>query len=210
MNSETCPSIRELLVEHSDRELSPTSEAAVESHLRDCPDCRCELDRLRESLALAQTIWHESTVGEAVVALPPRTTRRRGSRVLVRAVIATAIVCAGILSAGWFSLRHPSETGHPKTIASSTPPVGESPTFADDQSWESIRQQIERQARSARLAASAEMLADRPSLKNYRHLADEYLARAYGDLEEGKRAAARLQRSHSRMDDCEFGNGNQQ
>ena len=69
-----------------------------------------------------------------------------------------------------------------------SPPLSRPPAamFADGD----IEAMIAREARAARLAASAEFLASDPSLRQYREQAEEYLLKAYPGTQAANETAA--------------------
>ncbi|HUT90695.1 MAG TPA: zf-HC2 domain-containing protein [Thermoguttaceae bacterium] len=60
MSSQSCDTVRELLVDYCDGELSAAEAGRVAAHLPDCPNCRAELRMLERSIELARSVWHES------------------------------------------------------------------------------------------------------------------------------------------------------
>ena len=66
MTSRNCDSIAEMLVPYADGELPEPDTRLVAAHLDQCADCRGELDLLRRSLELAESVWEESVRPESV------------------------------------------------------------------------------------------------------------------------------------------------
>ncbi len=197
MKNETCDRIRLLLVDYSDGVLPADQAREIAAHLAQCPACRKELRLLEHSLALAREVWNQGALtGTAPTILPspsgtgapvllpspsgrgaggegiavrsgapltlarsghqPKVGRERG-RKLRRAlawVCSAAAACAVVVIL---------------LLARSTQPKSEI----------DVMEYIAREERSARLAASAQMLADRPELAQYKADAERYLKEHY-------------------------------
>ena len=65
MTDRNCDSIAEMLVPYADTELSESDTRLVAAHLDECADCRGELDLLRRSLELAESVWEEAVRRES-------------------------------------------------------------------------------------------------------------------------------------------------
>ncbi len=217
MTKSNCETTRAILVDYADGELSDSAATDVRHHLSGCGSCRGELTRLHGSLEHARAIWKVS----ASAADCRRTLRgRRSSRLeegsllsslwppptdcqkepvwkaRTAQAVASATTLAGILavvavivlSRGvWLrDARGPTQD----TTVHDAPPVSSPVVIVESTEIEDL---IARQARSAKLAASSEILASEPSLAEYRKQADVYLATAYENLPAGVMAKQRLQ-----------------
>lgn len=165
----------DLLVQHADGELSASESQRVAAHLAECPECRQELRLLERSLELARAVWREAAADAAAVPTGSRQPRPRR----LPAVIGLAACTVLLLStAVWVSLhdrpqpdvRQTAQNGH-----SSQRPPTEGPAVEDVD----VEALIAREGRSARLAASARLLATQPGLELYRRRAERYLSEAY-------------------------------
>jgi len=119
MSSQACDTVRELLVDYGDGELSAAEAGRVAAHLAECPECRAELRVLERSLELAQSVWRESaaqSVLEESTGTPPlplgegwgegffqRIPDRRRTQAAVAVV---ACVAAVLLAAGSWLFWH--------------------------------------------------------------------------------------------------------
>ena len=216
MTSESCDRISNLLVDYSDGELPEKDCARVESHLSGCGDCRSRLQRLQESLRLAQSIWHEvadqaeATLLSAKSQAPVgrRWTGRlptvesnasvRGSARRVQATVALgACAAAALLAVGvWIfspnrardEIALPAKIEQPDLVDIHDAASTEAKPPPDDADVDAI---INREFRSARLAATVQFLAAEPSLKGVHDQAERYLARAYPGMPAGHSPAER-------------------
>lgn len=178
MNKSTCHSIADLLVPYSDGELSEADADRVAAHLRACGSCREQLQRLDQSLALAQSIWQEA----ASEATAPRAqvARPRRPRFAVALAPAACLLLLAVAAGYWLVNR---DRPGPNTVHVTPPAVEETPIEQTEiavQEIEDIRRMIAREGRIARLAASAEILAAQPGLEKYKEQAERYLAETYG------------------------------
>jgi predicted anti-sigma-YlaC factor YlaD len=157
MKNDTCGKIRPLLVDYSDGVLSADKTRQIAAHLAQCPACREELRLLEHSLALAREVWNEAATGEplSVCNKPLAVTRRISRRTLVW--IGGAVAACGVLIILLF-YRPPQ------------------PKVEID-----VMEYIAREERSARLAASVQLLADQPGLEQYKEDAERYLKEHYAD-----------------------------
>ena len=203
MSSQSCDTVRGLLVDYSDGELSAAEAGRVAAHLAKCPLCRSDLRMLERSLELARSVWRESAA-RAPSRLPGglRTDRDRSPKQAAVAVV--ACVAAVLLAAGAWLFWHarpggeldPTElaatierpTSRPASLATETEESAPAPP-SEDADVETL---IARVGRAARLAASAELLAAQPGLEQYGAQADRYLAAAYRGTPAGDGAATRV------------------
>ncbi len=213
MSSQSCDTVRGLLVDYSDGELSAAEAGRVAAHLAECPECRSELRLLERSLELARSVWHESAA-RAPSRLPGGLRSHRDRSPKQAAVAVVACVATGLLAAGAWWLwqarpggeRDPAELAAPLERPTSQPvsPGRESPTKgapareteesapappSEDPDVETL---IARVGRAAPLAASAELLAAPPGREPYGAQADRYLAEVYRGTPAGDRAATRV------------------
>jgi anti-sigma factor RsiW len=157
MKNDTCGKIRPLLVDYSDGVLSADKTRQIAAHLAQCPACREELRLLEHSLALAREVWNESATNEplATCSKPLAVSRKTFRRPL--AWIGGAVAACAVIIILLF--------------ARSTKPKEEI----------DVMQYIAREERSARLAASVQLLADQPGLEQYKEDAERYLKEHYAD-----------------------------
>ena len=158
MKNEPCHTIRPSLVDHSDGTLPPDESEKIAAHLADCPACRKELRLLEHSLVLLREVWNEAATNEPLAVSQPATqplavSRKPRSRTLVwlGSVAAACAVVAAIL------LSRPAK---PKEEID-------------------VLEYIAREERSARLAASVQILAERPELAQYKEDTERYLKQNY-------------------------------
>jgi anti-sigma factor RsiW len=170
-----CGDFYELLVDYADGELAGAEVEAVAQHLARCAACRASLQRLERSLALARAIWQEPLV------VP----RSSGSRRLKPVLAGTLAACAAalLLISGLLLLLRKSETGFNETASYATTGA------VDDTDVELF---LARHVQAARLAASANLLANTPAAAPYDEGALTYLASAYSDTDAGRQAAQRI------------------
>jgi hypothetical protein len=180
MTEETCNRVANLLVEYADGELSGADADRVAAHLAECPGCQAELRLLQRSLELAQTIW-QGTVpifpqGKWDCPPPNKLGRRR-----IQVAIGVA-ACLALLAAAatpWLFTSGESDSQVTDRAENTTEPEPQqikAPQPVEDFDIETF---IARAGRRARLAASAELLATQPGLKEYKEQAERYLAEAY-------------------------------
>ena len=184
MTDRDCSRFKQQLVDYSDGALSPGDSDRVAEHIAACPECRRALHRLERSLEIARSIWEEYASDTRPV-LPTRDRRWRSVRLLSAAVLsvsAVALVSIGVYL--WFGgLR-----GRPAPIAAN----GDTPTETVEHDLidnagdirpaeHDVVALIARDARRAKLMASAQLLAGEPVLRDYKEKAERYLAEAYSD-----------------------------
>jgi anti-sigma factor RsiW len=187
MKNKTCGKIRLLLVEYSDGALPADETRQIAAHLAQCTACREELGLLEHSLALAREVWNEAATSEPLTINKPlavsrgigpkRRTNRRPLAWTGGAVAVSAVVILLLFGQAIFSLFKPSGIT-PKSIeiAKSNSPQNASARPSDETD---VMQYIAREERSARLAASVQLLADQPGLKQYKEDAERYLKENY-------------------------------
>ena len=173
--SETCDGFADLLIEFADEELSEGEARRVADHLAECPACQQELQLLRRSLDLAQSIWEQAA--EDAPARYVCNTESPGRRVRMAACVAASVAVV----AAAFALWHPWRGG-PHGVVEQTAQNGHKTTTPPPEAFDEemdIEALIAREGRSARLAASAELLATQPGLERYHRQARRYLAETY-------------------------------
>jgi anti-sigma factor RsiW len=208
MKNKTCGKIRLLLVEYSDGALSANETRQIATHLAECAACREELYLLEHSLALAREVWNEAATletateilpspsgrgaggeGEAISVTTPLTLalcqRERGRKVrrplawIGGVAVASAVVILLLFGQAIFSPFKPSGiTPKPVEIAKSNTTQTTSARPNEDID---VMEYIAREERSARLAASVQLLADQPGLAQYKEDAERYLKEHYAD-----------------------------
>ncbi|MGD0519372.1 MAG: zf-HC2 domain-containing protein [Thermoguttaceae bacterium] len=188
MKNETCDKIRLLLVDYSDGSLSANETRQIADHLAQCPACREEFRLLEHSLALAREVWNEAATNEPL-AVPRgiRTRRRTIRRPLAwiggAATISTVVVLL-LFGQSLFSLFKPLGVTHqPIELAKNNSPQNASAqnNSASPSKEMDVMEYIAREERSARLAASMQILADAPGLEQYKEDAERYLKENYAD-----------------------------
>lgn len=177
MSNDSCESVREMLVDYDDGQLKAEQAAEVAEHLSVCPLCRQELDALQDSLKLTKEIWENvaANVEDVQIALPLRKRRvalKRLAAVAAGVVLATSALI-WIWSARTTDSRGPMETGE---ITSAS----EAARF------------IEREGASAKLAATAQILANVPGGQEAASGTFRYLAHTYPETVMGKEALAKI------------------
>ena len=172
MNDRICQGLEELLVEHADGELPSDQARPLAEHLAVCRACRERLEALQTSLELARDIWQDAAASVGPIDIQPASRKR--SLVLKRSAVAVACaVLAGGAALYVWMVR-------PRT----GPGVGPAPSFSAEQ----VARIIRREGASARLAASAQILAEQPGGREYAARAFRYVTEAYPDTVAGKAA----------------------
>lgn len=204
MNNETCKTIRHQLVDYSDGLLPAEQVQQTEAHLAECSVCREELHLLERSLELAKEVWSKSnsetvpifagTVGAPCAAgsrRPAKKVHTLSPRKLAW-MAGSLAVCAAIifiaLGLMMFSSSKPSTNlPQPNTIAknnstqTSTIQISTQSNSAQPKEEIDVMEYIAREDRSARLAASVEILSAEPTLQEYKENAERYLKQTYPD-----------------------------
>ena len=177
MNDDSCESVREMLVDYDDGQLKANQVAEVSRHLAACPFCRQELQDLRDSLKLAREIWNEAAVNveDVQIAFPPA--KRPIVLRRLAAVAACLALAVGLTVLVWLSGT--PGTPPPSAIAQISPAAR-------------AARLIEREAASAKLAASAQILADSPGGQQFASAAFQYLAQTYPQTTMGKQALNKI------------------
>jgi hypothetical protein len=192
MNNETCTQIQQLLVDYSDGLLPSEQVQQTDAHLANCSVCREELYFLERSLELAQEVWNESgTVPSFVptkmgLSLSPSISGKKEQTLPPRKIAwiagSLAVCAAVILISIWQTMFLQSKSANvapqPKTIAQNNPT--QSSTVQPKEEFD-VMEYIAREDRSARLAASVEILAGQPTLHEYKENAERYLRQTYPD-----------------------------
>ena len=152
MNTDTCQTIEEWLVDFADGALPSDQAARVQAHLAQCPTCRATIEALQQSLAIAQTIWQDTArdVGQSQP--------RRLSLWHYGAVAAAILLALGTLFYRPDGRTHPAAPG---------------PSLAD------IERQMVEAASAARLLVATEQMETQPALRDiaksqYRHIVERY------------------------------------
>ncbi|MGA2797101.1 MAG: zf-HC2 domain-containing protein [Thermoguttaceae bacterium] len=193
MKNETCHKIRLLLVDYFDGATPDDESRQITAHLAQCPACREELGLLEHSLALAREVWNEAATSEPLTVAqatdkpfavsrvigPKRRPIRRPLAWIGGGVAISAIVILLLFGQAVFSLFNFSGvTPGPIELAKndSTQNASARPGAEID-----VMEYIAREERSARLAASVQLLADQPGLAQYKEDAERYLKEHYAD-----------------------------
>jgi len=193
MTSQSCETVRELLVDYSDGELPQADSQRVTAHLAECSGCRSELHLLEHSLELARAVWRESAARA-----PSRGTcpvDRRPRPIPAAAVMVACVAVLTVAVGTWFFLRiGPRAEVDQVELAGPAEPSREPEEPAAGPPAEDIDvdAMIARAGRAARLAAAAELLATQPGLERYREQTEQYLAKAYRGTPAGDRAALKV------------------
>ena len=179
-----------------------THEAArqrqFEAHLAECAGCREELLELR---------WVNRLLAESLQAapIPPRLTLPGGSsasRPKLRigwvrpALVATAVGLSAVLLWSLNSDRSQPENLAQRDLQSrGTTQISSPETHSseDARQWADLEAAIEREASAARLAASAEALADQATSNRYAVEALEFVATTFPETRAGADAAHRAE-----------------
>jgi hypothetical protein len=179
MKNEICQKIRPLLVDYSDGVLPADDVRQIAGHLAHCPDCRAELCLLEDSLSLAREVWNES--GDC----PDFRVNENGTVPLNRSTNKPLAVSCGngqkplAVSRKKYRRALALIGGAAAVCAIVVILLFSRPTGPKDEF--DAMQYIAREERSARLAASVQILADQPSLKQYKEDAERYLKENYAD-----------------------------
>lgn len=95
--SQNCNIVRDLLPLYVEKMLSADSQAFVEEHLKDCPDCQAELESLKSDAAVDASVKSiESQIGESSVPLKKVKKAMKKKKLLTIAIAAAStllIVC---------------------------------------------------------------------------------------------------------------------
>jgi len=208
--SDTCASIRDKLVDYADGELTPVATQRVAEHLSVCGACRQELAALGRSLKVARSVWRSSVEtyeSRPTVAWQTREGVVRGRRVRQARLIALAAsLLVAVAASGWWW-----RTNEPEVDVAQAPSVDEAPVaephsnspsegkhiegsdieVADIEVAE-IERMLDREELAARLAASAQVLADQPGAEEYAQRSFRYLAEVFPNTAAGKEAARKV------------------
>ena len=208
--TDTCASIRDELVDYADSELTPAAAQRVAEHLVGCSACRQELAALGRSLEVAQSAWRSSVEtyeSRPTVAWQTREGNVRGRRVRQAGLIALAAsLLVAVAASGWWW-----RTNEPEVDVAQAPSVDEAPVAephsnspsedsdikdSDIQDSDSevaeIERTLDREELAARLAASAQVLADQPGAEEYARRSFRYLAEVFPNTAAGKDAARKV------------------
>lgn len=166
-----------MLIDYDEGELPPVRSGEVAEHLAACPTCRRELDTLRDSLSAARDVWQQAAASVEGIEIPRH--RRRRLVAKCAAVAACLVLAAGAAVWVWTGM---SQDRPVHCEIASTQPVRRL----------TVAETIRREGVSAKLAASAQILADRPGGKEYAETAFRYVAIAYPETDAGKQAKTRI------------------
>ncbi len=199
MNEIACETIESLLVEYLDGDLGDSESQGVADHVAQCCECQAHADLLQRSLAIAKRQWEEAVSDSPAVTF--RTTERRRRK---RLTVAACVACAAVVMLGaaivaidqgrrlvhrneFHAGSREGEAPGSATVSSKDPHEpnvarNRSPRPVDEASGQAdIDAMILREVQSARLAASARLLASQPGLEEFSDRAASYLTSAYGD-----------------------------
>ncbi|MCK4851141.1 MAG: zf-HC2 domain-containing protein [Phycisphaerae bacterium] len=177
MSKKSCEFVREILIEYDDGELKAKQAAEVAQHLAACALCREELQDLRDSLKLARDVWHESAVNIEDIPITLASAKRPIVLRRLAAVAACLALAVGLTVLIWTSRTR--QTPGPLATVQVPPAVR-------------AARLIEREAASAKLAASAQILADSPGGQEFASAAFQYLAQTYPQTAMGKQALNKI------------------
>jgi anti-sigma factor RsiW len=168
MMNEPCSAIEELLVDFGDGQLTDAQHRRVAEHLATCPDCAEELRLLTRSLELTLAAWQASLAraGEFERNRSAADRARPRRHVVVTACVAAGFLLWAVASTVWL-VRQPRGGERPILAVAHDASLPAS-------SAEEIDEFISRQARSARLAETVQLLASQPELEGYRLEAERY------------------------------------
>jgi anti-sigma factor RsiW len=167
MTPDECRTIAPLLVDYADRELTDRQAAAVNDHLRQCPDCQNTLRALEKSLHLAHVVWNNDKV---LLDKPFYQTR-------------AAQIAAGLLVALTAALL----ANHLRTRPSSPPPP-RSTVLAG------LQDSAARQAAGAELLWAAQLLAENPETHALAQEQFHYIVRQFPETPAAQKARRHMKR----------------
>lgn len=177
----SCDDVCDRLVDYADSELPDAESAEVAAHVAGCEHCRRQLAALRQSLALAQTIWNDNEADLAAVAPQPalRITRPHAASRSRRRVAAVAAAAALLAIVG---LYHRTAHQNPPAIVQ---PSG-SPIVRE------LELQITRAGIAMQLLTAADILAEQPGGEEFACERYRYVAATYPDTEAAAQSESRL------------------
>jgi predicted anti-sigma-YlaC factor YlaD len=173
MINETCDKIRPSLVDYSDGELPAGQARQISDHLSQCPACREELRLLERSLDLARKVWLEADSSVPLLASQQCNSHNHQQLLWIGGGLAVCAVIVLGLFLQTFFMRSKSIDANPQTIASAGSNSAQPKEEID------VMEYIAREGRSARLAASVELLAAQPGLEQYKEKTERYLKETY-------------------------------
>jgi hypothetical protein len=194
MTNKTCDKIRLLLVDYSDGSLPADRARQMADHLAECALCREELRLLEHSLELAREVWNEAATGESLADSQKITIRPELSGLNIRskpsafrrqvawisgAVAIIALIALTFIGKAVFSPSKPLDDTT-QSIALTNNNATQNTTAKPSVEMDAM-EYIAREERSARLAASVELLAAQPGLEQYKENAERYLKETYTD-----------------------------
>ena len=177
MNNNSCEFVRELLVDYDDGQLQRDQATEVAEHLSACPLCREELDALRDSLRQAREIWEVAAAAIEDIRIGGAARKRRIVLKRLAAVAACVVLAVGVTLLTW-TARTP-KSPEPTEVAGISPAA------------RAIRL-MEREAASAKLGVSAQILSEQPGGQEFAVGAFQYLAQTYPETAMGKEALAKI------------------
>ena len=177
MNNNFCEIIRETLVDYDDGQLKANQVAEVSRHLNACPACSRELQALQNSLALAKDIWHDAAANLQDVPITLTPTKRLTLLKRFTALAACLALPVALTILIWASRAR--QTPGPSAVTQISPAAR-------------AARLIEREAASAKLAASSQILADSPGGQQFASAAFQYLAHTYPQTTMGKQALNKI------------------
>jgi len=176
VNDRSCETVRDLLVDYADGELSPERAEEVRAHLSACPSCREQVRALHESLALARSVWNRSAQEAHGIAVPRERKRYRALTRLAAVAAGIALLVGGAVA--WLA-RGPAPNSGP----------GVTPSIVSEAD---ARKVIRREVAAAKLAASAAILESQPGGAKYAANSWRFIVDTYPETKAGKAAVARL------------------
>ncbi len=167
----SCEEIREMLVDYTDGQLSPSDSKKVAEHLAECTHCRKMLGALQRSLELAGVIW-EDGLAETKEIHAPILGKPRKIRWLRYTAAAAGILLVVATSILWRALVRPAK----KEL-----------TFTE------IERKITESASAARLLAAAELLAEYHDARSIVKEQYHYIVETYPETAAAAEAKSKIQ-----------------
>ena len=167
----SCEDIREMLVDYTDGQLSPSESNKVAEHLAECEGCRRTLQALRKSLELAGVIW-EDGLAETKEIRAPIHGKVRKLRWPRYAAVAAGILLVVTTSIVWRTLMRPAKK---------------------ELSFAEIERKITESGSAARLLAAAELLTEYPDAEAIVKQQYRYIVETYPDTAAAVEAKLKIQ-----------------
>jgi len=167
----SCKDIKEMLVDYTDGQLSPSESNEVAEHLAECENCRRTLEALRRSLELAGVIWADGLAETKEISVPilGKIRKVRWPRY---AAVAAGILLVLTTSIVWRALVRP---------------VKKELTFTE------IEREIIESGSAARLLAAAELLAEYPDAQSILKEQYRYIVETYPETSAAAEAKLKIQ-----------------